>query len=84
MKRDDIRYFFIDFEAYPLPLKLVFLYELIFIKLRNYLKRWGGIPFIFSIFGFKILFREKWRRFYILILQGHGSLMFMEFFWGIL
>ena len=59
MKRGDIRDFYIYFEAHPLLLKRVFLYELIFIKLRNYLKRWGGVFYIFSIFGFKILFRER-------------------------
>jgi len=72
-------------EADPLPSETALLYDFFFVKLRDYLKRWGGHPNTFSVFGFKSLFRKRWGGgFHTLILQGHGSLMLMEFSWGIL
>ena len=44
----------------PPTLKRAFVYELFFVKLRDYLERWGGGPHTFSVFGFKSLFRKRW------------------------
>ena len=57
MERGGGREFFIHF--HPPSETGIFVWTF-FVKLRNYLKRWGGAPHTFSAFGFKSLFRKRW------------------------
>ena len=52
------RAFFIHFQP-PLPLKQHLLYDF-FRKIKRLPKEVGGRPNIFSVFGFKSLFRKRW------------------------
>ena len=75
----------IHFQGPPPPLKRVFFVWTSFCKIKRLPKEVGSVPHTFSVFGFKSLFRKRWGGgFHTLILQGHGSLMLMEFSWGIL